>query len=451
MSRHWHWLGRKSLSRWARSDGADTPEQEIEPGAQFDLLTGCLNRYGFVRALNGLIANGARPLVMKFDVERFHEINGAYGHDVGDALLGQIARRVEQLEASIVARIGSDEFAVATGVEDREGAQQWLNRLRDALGQQYVLPGAEIEVLFATGFVVGATGEEALTLVRQAGAALSNAKAKRLGGAQEFDEQDWKRARGRLRLTSELQRALVEREFLFQYQPKVDLATGKVVGAEALLRWQHGAFGLQFPERFIGLAEETGLILDIGHWGRCEVARFAAQINRDRATPLRFSVNVSASELRHRDLAASIREALDRSDTDPTWLIVELTESIMAQTAHGTPSILQELRDLGLGLSVDDFGTGYSSLSYLEQLPLTEIKIDKSFIRDVPTSVSKRIIVKAVIDLGREKGVDVVAEGIETASEHGMLRVLGCPYGQGWMCSPPLDMADFAALARHMP
>ena len=184
--------------------------------------------------------------------------------------------------------------------------------------------------------------------------------------------------------------------------------------------------------------------------GRCEVARFAAQINSNRGTPLRFSVNVSATELWHRDLVSSVREALDKSNCDPTWLIVELTESSMAQTAHGTPSILQELRDLGLGLSVDDFGTGYSSLSYLEQLPLTEIKIDKAFIRDVPTSVSKRIIVKAVIDLGREKGVDVVAEGIETASEHGMLRIMGCPYGQGWLCSPPLEMSDFVALAKHI-
>lgn len=434
-----------------RRDGTATPTLDLVSGPQLDQLTGCLDRYGFVESLDRLIATGARPLVMKFDIERFHEINAAYGHDVGDALLGQIARRLERLEAPIVARIGSDEFAVAAGVEDREDVQLWLNRLRDALGQQYVLPGAEIEVLFATGFVVGGTGDGALTLVRQAGAALSNAKAKRLGGAQEFDEHDWKRARSRLRLTNELQRAMVDRDFLFQYQPKFDLATGKVVGAEALLRWQHGAFGLQFPDRFIGLAEETGLILDIGHWGRCEVARFAAQINRNRATPLRFSVNVSATELWHRDLVSSMREALDKSDADPAWLIVELTESSMAQTAHGTPSILQELRDLGLGLSVDDFGTGYSSLSYLDQLPLTEIKIDKSFIRDVPTSVSKRIIVKAVIDLGREKGVDVVAEGIETASEHGMLRIMGCPYGQGWLCSPPLEMSDFVALARHIP
>jgi diguanylate cyclase (GGDEF)-like protein len=451
LSRHWSWLAGKGLWKRPRCDRAEPVTPEVEPVAQLDLLTGCFDRYGFVTALDGLIATGARPLVMKFDVERFREINNGYGHDVGDALLRLIARRIDRLGASIVARVGSDEFAVATAVEHREEALVWLGRLQDVLGRQYALPGAEIDVLFATGFVIGACGEDGITLVRQAGAALSHAKAKRLGGAQEFNQNDWKRARGRLRLTSELQHAVVEQEFLFHYQPKVDLATGEIVGAEALLRWQHDAFGLQLPERFIALAEETGLILDIGHWGRCEVARFATLVNRCRAKPLRFSINVSALELRHRDVVASMQEALDRNDADPKWLIVELTETTMAQTTHGTPSVLHELREMGLGLSVDDFGTGYSSLSYLEQLPLTEIKIDKSFVRDVPTSASKRIIVKAVIDLGREKGLDVVAEGIETRSEHGMLRVMGCSYGQGWMFGPPIEMADFAALAMRLP
>ena len=272
-----------------------------------------------------------------------------------------------------------------------------------------------------------APGCDALSLIRQAGAALHRSK------------------RSRLRLTSELQHAVAENEFLFHYQPKFDLQTGALVGAEALLRWNHGLFGVQLPGRFIGVAEETGLILDIGEWGRRAVARFAAEINRGRATPIRFSLNVSTIELTHGDLVSSVARAIEESDADPAWLTLELTETLMAEDTPALLTLFNRLREVGVGLSVDDFGMGYSNLRYIERFPLSEIKIDKHFVRDISNSSAKQIIVAAVVDLGRELGLDIVAEGIETNAERETLQSMNCPYGQGYLLGRPISDRDFRA------
>ena len=220
-------------------------------------------------------------------------------------------------------------------------------------------------------------------------------------------------------MTNELQQAVANNEFLFHYQPRVDLRTGAVIGAEALLRWNHGVFGLQGPVRFIELAEDTGLILDIGHWGRCEVARFAAEVNLHRPTPLTFSVNVAAIELTHRDIVASVQDAVKESGADPAWLTLELTERMLAEETPKLLAMFHQLRELKVGLSVDDFGVGYSSFRYIDRYPLTEIKIDKALIGELAQSAAKRIIVGAVIEIGRELGLDIVAEGIENGSSKG--------------------------------
>jgi diguanylate cyclase (GGDEF)-like protein len=382
-------------------------------------------------------------LVVKIDVARFHYINSGYGFDIGDALLQQVAQRLDGLGADLVARLDSDEFAIACTLGRREDADAWLQRIKDALSQRYALPGAEIDVRFAMGFTVGAARTDALTLIRQAGTALHRSKNSTLRQAHEFDHEDQLRAHNRLRMTDELRRAVVNGELFFHYQPKFDLRSGSLVGAEALLRWENAELGLQLPESFIGLAEETGLVLDIGHWGRSEVARFAAEINRGRVTPIRFSVNVSTIELTHRDLVASVVQALDESAADPSWLTLEITETVMAEHTPELLAVFGRLRDLGVGLSVDDFGTGYSSLRYLERLPLSEIKIDKHFVQGIARSAAKRIIVSGVIDLGRELGLDVVAEGIETASEKETLQAINCPTGQGFLLGRPIDAGRF--------
>lgn len=266
---------------------------------------------------------------------------------------------------------------------------------------------------------------------------------------QEFDADSVARFRNRVRLTGEIQHALANSEFLFHYQPKVDLRSGQVVGAEALMRWDHGVFGLQPPARFIGLAEESGLIVPLGQWGRREAARFAVELNRGRERALSVAVNVSVVELMHRDFADSLAEALTSTGADPSCLTLELTESLLAEGSPDVLSLLKRLRALGVGLSVDDFGTGYSNLGYLDRFPITEVKIDRSFVGELRLNAGRRIIVEAVIELGRELGIDVVAEGIECVEDLEILQSMHCPFGQGFLFSRPLPIDRFKAfLAR---
>jgi len=250
----------------------------------------------------------------------------------------------------------------------------------------------------------------------------------------------------RVRLTRDLQQALENSEFLMHYQPKVELATGKIVGAEALLRWEHAVYGTQPPGRFIPIAEESGLIVDIGAWALRHVARFAVRVNRGRPNPLAFSVNVSQLQFRRHDVAQLLRTILEQTDAEPSWLMLELTESLLADNSPAMIGTLRELRAMGVGLSVDDFGTGYSSLSRLEAFPISEFKIDRSFVSQVDQNRSKHVIVDAMIRLGKELQISVVAEGAETKDEVAVLRKLGCPYAQGYFFGRPMPEAKFVSL-----
>lgn len=421
--------------------------ERIDRAEHHDRLTGSLNRYTFVERFDELSMRSTQlPVIVKINVAQFQDINTSYGFDVGDALLQQTAQRLQALGPDLIARTGGDEFAIACLVDGREQALAWLNRIRIALGQRFTLPGASIEVRFATGFVIGQAGGNAISLLRQAATALHNSRGNRLREVKEFDAADQRRSIQRQRMTNELQAAVANREFLFHYQPRVDLRTGAIIGAEALLRWNHGVFGLQRPDRFIELAEDTGLILDIGHWGRCEVARFAAEVNRNRQTPLHFSVNVAAIELTHRNIVASLQDAVTEAGADPAWLTLELTERILAEETPQLIAMFHQLHELKIGLSVDDFGVGYSSFRYVDRYPLTEIKIDKDLVGEMAQSAAKRIIVGAVIEIGRELGLDIVAEGIETEAQRDALRVMQCPFGQGYLFGAPVEPDVFKAL-----
>ena len=422
--------------------------ERIDRAEHHDQLTGSLNRYSFVERFDALSGRSEQlPVIIKINVAQFQDINTSYGFDVGDALLQQTAQRLQALGPNLIARTGGDEFTIGCLVDGREQAVAWLNRIKIALGQRFTLPGASIEVKFATGFVIGQAGGNAVSLLRQAGTALYHSRRTQLREVKEFDAADQRRSVQRQRMTNELQQAVANSEFLFHYQPRVDLRTGAVIGAEALLRWNHGVFGLQGPVRFIELAEDTGLILDIGHWGRCEVARFAAEVNLHRPAPLRFSINVAAIELTHRDIVASVQDAVKESGADPGWLTLELTERMLAEETPKLLAMFHQLRELKVGLSVDDFGVGYSSFRYIDRYPLTEIKIDKALIGELPQSAAKRIIIGAVIEIGRELGLDIVAEGIETEAQWDALRAMNCPFGQGYLFGAPVEPDAFKALA----
>lgn len=257
------------------------------------------------------------------------------------------------------------------------------------------------------------------------------------------------RIRNRLRLMQELRRAPLEDEFVLYYQPKVILASKVIVGAEALIRWRHPTLGLLSPGEFIQLAEKIGLILSIGAWAFRQAARFAVQLNRARSTPLTVSVNVSLIQFADHDMLGFIRDALDETGADPSWLVLELTESHFAGESPEIVNIFVQIRAMGLGLSIDDFGTGYSCLSYLERFPISEVKLDKNFVRDLATSRVKQIIVQAVLGIGRELDVCVIAEGIETEAERETLQKLSCIYGQGFLFSKPVAANEFLATSRE--
>ncbi|GMM92552.1 putative bifunctional diguanylate cyclase/phosphodiesterase [Qipengyuania sp. MTN3-11] len=422
-------------------------EARIEATTHRDALTGCLNRDGLLAAL-GPLSVLHRLLLVKIDVAHFHDINSGYGYDVGDALLFETARRLSALDCKAVARVGSDQFAIVFALAESAGASDELASVADCLKPRFDLPGAALTVRYATGYAIGEKGGEPLALVRQAGAALARSNANQLRVPCAFQVEAEREAFHRTRLTAELQHGIAADEFLYYYQPKIDLQTGDFVGAEALLRWRHGLFGLQSPEGFVNLAEDTGLILDIGARGFRQIAAFAARVNSWRRHPLRFAINVSAIEFTHRDMVALIANVLDETGADPAWLTLELTERLIATDSPEMLRIFREVRELGVGLSIDDFGTEYSSLRYLDRFPVTEVKIDRSFVSDLQHHAAKRIIVGAVIQLGAELGIDIVAEGIEQESDRAMLRAMNCPLGQGRLFSGPLSEEHFAVLAR---
>jgi PAS domain S-box-containing protein len=426
--------------------------RDVTHALDTDRLTGLLDRYGFLDALSSIeVGRGMSMLMVKIGIVRFHEINSGYGYDAGDALLRGVAERLARLPAAAVARVGADNFMLAFIIDDPRRPSEILAQLAANLAPRFILPGASIAAQFATGYAIGDGGigdgdVGARALVRKAGAALHRSKLSPMRPACAFDESDERAARNRIRLATELQNAVSGDELLFHYQPQIDLASGALVGAEALLRWNHGAFGMQLPNRFIALAEETGMILEIGAWGLPTVAAFAAEINRGRRVPIRFSFNVSIVEFTLRDMVAFVRQVLAETDCRAEWLTLELTENLMADGSTEIRHTFQALRDLGVGLSIDDFGTGYSNLRYLETFPISEIKIDRSLVHDVAHSAAKRVIVESVIKLGTALGIQIVAEGIETEAERAIMRAMGCPAGQGYFFARPMEASAFRRL-----
>ncbi|RZI74485.1 MAG: EAL domain-containing protein [Pseudomonas sp.] len=421
--------------------------RDVTRAAGIDRLTGLLDRYGLLDRLTAVeVPATSALLIVKLDIVRFHDVNNGFGYDVGDALLRSAAARLATLPAIAVSRVGTNSFALAFELDDPNRAAAAVDDVVELLKPRFVLPGASLAVSFAAGFALGPTGAAPLQLVRQAGAALQRSKVKPGHPPQAFVAADERDARNRIRLASELQTAVANQELLFYYQPQIDLGSGDLVGAEALLRWNHGAFGLQAPGRFIGIAEETGALLEIGAWGLHTLAAQAVQVNRDRSVPIRFSLNVSVVEFMQRDMVAFVHQVLDETGCLAEWLTLELTENLMVPEPENIRRTFRDLRGMGIGISVDDFGTGYSNLRYLESFPLSEIKVDRSFVHDVAHSAAKRVIAESVVKLGAALNIRVVAEGIETEAERAIMRTLGCSVGQGYLFAAPMEETQFRKL-----
>ena len=428
----------------------------------YDTLTGVHNRQMFLDHVDRALRYEGAGAVLHIGIDRFKQVNDALGPALGDELLKEAAGRFKAClrrgdavarmdkEPPSVSRLGGDEFAVLlTHVNRPENTMMVAKRLLDAMREPFHLTGRECYATCSIGIsVFPSDGLNRETLLQNAAAALLSAK-KRGGNAYAFHAGELDdRSRRYLDLYSDLRKAIDRNEFQLYYQPKFDTATRRLIGAEALLRWQHPERGLVSPMDFVPLAEETGLIVPIGAWVFAEACRQIALWRRAGLVPVKIAVNVSWRQLAESDYLQSVRAALAQTGIEPRMVQIELTESMLLDRANETLPLLHKLREMGLKLSIDDFGTGYSSLSYLGQLPIDELKIDRSFVTPIDTDASGRgsVIVRAMIALAHSLGLAVVAEGVETEAQWAFLRDQACDQCQGFLFGKPVPVAEFNAL-----
>jgi diguanylate cyclase (GGDEF)-like protein/PAS domain S-box-containing protein len=424
-------------------------EEQLTHQAFHDSLTGLANRAllsnRVEHARSRSLRDGKPCAVILLDLDDFKVINDSLGHTAGDQVLIETARRIQTCirAGDTAARLGGDEFALLLeDTPDAARAMEIVQRIAVALRPPVKLEGKEAFLTASMGLAMSTRDEAEGEILGNADVALYLAKEKGKGGCEIFEPGMRMAVVRRIALEADMRRALERREFLLHYQPIVDLASGRTVGAEALLRWQHPERGLLPPLEFIPFAEQSGLIVPIGYWVLEEACRGANRWSRGPEAP-HISVNLSARQLQEADLVDRVREALRGARLDPGRLVLEITESlIMLETRTILPR-LRALKTLGLRLAIDDFGTGYSSLSYLQNLPVDILKIDRSFIHGKTSTAGLSPLARGIVDLGKAMRLVMVAEGIETREEADALRSSGCELGQGHHFSPPVPGADF--------
>lgn len=433
--------------------------------ALHDTLTGLPNRTLLVERLEQAIRTVRYDSTYQFavlfiDLDRFKIINDSLGHTIGDELLVAISTRFRQClrNTDIIARLGGDEFAVLLEeIQDTSDAIQIAQRLLESLCTPFNLKGHTVAASASIGVVVGSSStayDSAADLLRDADLTMYHAKKTGRAGYALFDRQLHVQTLKLLKIQSDLHQALERQEFILCYQPIVALSTGKLIGFEALVRWHHPQQGLISPGDFIPVAEETGFIIFLGEWVLREACRqmHQWQLQFPLHSPLTISVNISGKQFSQVNFVQQIEQILLETGFDAHLLKLEITESVLMENAQSSTSMLSQLQALGIRLSIDDFGTGYSSLSYLHRLRLDTLKIDRSFVRDVDRSVEQIEIIRTIIALAWNLGMDVVAEGIETKKQLFQLRSLKCEYGQGYLFAKPLDRAAIETLlAQDLP
>jgi diguanylate cyclase (GGDEF)-like protein/PAS domain S-box-containing protein len=431
-----------------------TKRKSAEHAAHYDSLTGLANRSllqdRLQQALLTAASSGRRIAVAFVDLDRFKFINDSLGHHLGDELLKAVASRLKQCvrDCDTVARLGGDEFVLLiNGHTGPEHVRQMMDKMLAAVSQPWVIEQGEFLVSCSIGVALHPDdGDEALTLLKHADSAMYRAKDSGRNNFQFFTRELNALMTEQLELEKHLRRALERNQFVLRYQPRVNLATGQIVGAEALLRWRIPDRGTIAPGRFIALAEETGLIVPIGKWVLQTACRQNKAWQDAGLPPIVVSVNVSARQFRQEALVQTVAEALRESGLEPRYIELELTESMVMHDAPQILSMLEELKELGVKISVDDFGTGYSSLSYLKRFPVDRLKVDRSFVEHMTTAADDATIVRAIIALGHNLGLKVVAEGVETAQQARALRAYQCDEAQGFLFARAVAARDIPRL-----
>lgn len=426
-------------------------EAKFEHLAHHDPLTGLPNRLLLHARMEHAVTRASRTrsqfAVLFLDLDRFKTVNDSFGHPVGDLLLQEVARRLTDCVRAddTVARLGGDEFTILLeDLQDPGNATRTTTKILKALGEPFDLDQREVFTSCSIGIsLYPDDGNDATTLLRNADSAMYTAKEAGSTSFHLFTEDISHLARERLELESGLRRALKRDEFVLHFQPQVSLLDGRVVGAEALIRWQHPEKGLVAPNHFIPLAEECGLIESIGDWVLKAACRESRRWRDAGMTPLRVAVNVSGRQITNADLEESVKGALDSAGLGARSLELEITESVFMDQSEVTVGVLESLKKLGVSLAIDDFGMGYSSLRYLKRFPVGRLKIDRSFIQDIPNNAQDKAIAQAIVALGQSLKMTVIAEGVETAEQLESLRSQGCDEVQGYFYSRPLPADEF--------
>jgi diguanylate cyclase (GGDEF)-like protein/PAS domain S-box-containing protein len=441
---------------------AKAAAEKIENLAFYDPLTHLPNRRQLLDRLRQTLASttrGTRKMaLLLIDLDNFKTTNDTQGHHVGDLLLQEMGKRIVSSvrESDFVARLGGDEFVVL--LEDlselpnyaAEQAKNVGEKLLASLAQPSLLGGCECLNSASIGITVfGDRREETTEVLQQADIAMDQSKAAGRNTLRFFSPDLQAAVSAKAALEENLRQAIRLKQFVLYYQPQIN--RGAVVGSEALIRWSHPRRGILAPGGFIGLAEETGLILDLGNWVLEDACLQIAQWSKHKETArLAVAVNVSARQFRQPEFEQQVMDTLQRTGANPQNLKLELTESMLVDDIEGVIAKMTRLRSYGIGFSLDDFGTGYSSLSYLKRLPLDQLKIDRSFVKDILTDASSGAIAETIISLGRAMGMPVIAEGVETEAQRVFLARLGCHAFQGYLVSPPIPLDDFEKLLARM-
>ncbi|MGD9200098.1 MAG: EAL domain-containing protein [Chitinispirillia bacterium] len=440
-------------------------EEQILHLAYYDSLTDLPNRVLFNERLDTVLAINKRhkrlAAMLFLDLDNFKRINDTLGHRIGDSLLRRVAERLVsnrcirrsdsigntseikegELHKATVARLGGDEFTILLSeIAKSQDAGKVAQRIIDELSQPFILDDHEIFITTSIGITIyPLDGEDIDSLLKNADIAMYKAKSQGKNNYKFFKHSMNATAMERLKMENDLHKALQREELVLYYQPQIEVTTGKIIGMEALIRWQHPQDGMISPNRFIPLAEETGMVLPIGEWTLQTACKQNKKWQEMGFDPITVSVNLSTIQFERSNLIRTIIDALNESFLSPRYLILEITETILMQTKEATIAILHELNKMGLQFSLDDFGTGYSSLSYLRCFPLYSLKIDRSFVSDINNNGATANIVKAIIAMAHSLNMKVVAEGVETEEQADFLCTHNCDEIQGFVRSRPLS------------
>ncbi|MET3655516.1 sensor domain-containing protein [Sporosarcina psychrophila] len=427
-------------------------EDEIKFQANHDALTGLPNRRMFNENLTNFLENakieGSRNAIMFLDLDRFKYINDTLGHDVGDLLLIEVSRRIENLlkkrhNCAEIYRLGGDEFTILLPHYNATDSEAFAKELLGAFRNSFLIDGSDYFITPSIGISIFPNdGDDANTLIKHADTAMYYVKERGKNNFQLFNSEMHQEFYRKMMIEKQLRTALDNEEFELYYQPIIDLKTNEIVGMESLIRWNNETLGQVPPDEFISIAEETGMIIPIGHWVLNTALEQNIRWQKEGYQPLTVSINVSVRQLLDPTFLEKVKNAIENTALDGSYIVLEITESI-AMYAEAMIEKLDALKELGISLSMDDFGTGYSSLSYLNKYPLDSLKIDKSFVIGMNRDDENKAIVKMIIAIAKELDLKVIAEGVEGQEEYHFLDEIGCDFAQGYLFSRPLPAIDF--------